>query len=212
MNDRESFPTEDEPHFRSARRLSEVLDELAQEANGPVSIATTRDALGDRSFAALLVLFAAVNLLPWPPGSTLVLGLPLILVSGQMVLGRTSTWLPQFVLEKSLSPDRFRRIAETWTPRLMRLERLVKPRYWPFYPGYDDRVIGMITLIEALAVTLPVPFGNWFPALSIVFLGLALSERDGVLLAIGIVVGAFALAVMAFVVGSAGFLAHLIFS
>lgn len=212
MNDRESFARENDRRFAGPRRLSQVFAELARDAEGPVSIATIREALGDRSFAALLVFFAAINLLPWPPGSTLVLGLPLVLVSAQMVMGRTSAWLPRVMLDKSLSPEQFRKATDTWTPRLMRLERLVKPRYWPFYPGYGDRIIGAIALIDAIAVTLPIPLGNWLPALSIVFVGLALSERDGILLAAGIVVGVLALAVMAFVVGSAGFLAHMIFS
>ena len=198
--------------FRQTRRLSQVLGELAEQANGPISIDVLRLALGDRSFAALLVVFAAINLLPWPPGSTLVLGVPLILVSAQMILGRPSIWLPRFVLDKSVSAHKFRAITAVWIPRLVRLERLVKPRYWPLYPGYDDRLIGILALIEALAVTLPVPFGNWFPALSIVLLGLALSERDGILLAAGVAIGGFALAVLAFVVGSANYLADLILS
>ena len=40
------------------------------EARGPVSIATIRDALGDRSFAALLFFFAVINLIPLPPGTS----------------------------------------------------------------------------------------------------------------------------------------------
>lgn len=212
MNDRESYMLENERRFGRPRRLSQVFNELAGDAKGPVSVATIRDALGDRSFAALLVFFAAINLLPLPPGSTLILGLPLMLVSAQMVLGRTTAWLPRFVLDKSIGPEQFRHLTERWTPRLMRLERLVKPRYWPFYPGHGDRIIGIIALIEATAVTLPIPLGNWLPALSIVLVGLALSERDGILLGIGIAVGTLAIAVMTFVVGSAGFLANMVFS
>jgi hypothetical protein len=211
MSGFEAPPKERRARFAPQRRLSEMFAELAAGATGPVSVAGVREALGDRSFAAMLVFFAAINLLPLPPGTTLILGLPLILVSAQMVIGKTTAWLPRFVLDKSLSADQFRRMAGNLVPRLQWVERLIKPRYWPFYGADADRVIGLIALVMAVSVTLPIPFGNWLPALSIALLGLSLSERDGVLLGLGIGVGILALAVVAFVVGSAGALAFLIF-
>lgn len=194
------------------RRLSQVFDDLAVEASGPVSVARIRDALGDRSFAALLVFFSAINLLPLPPGTTLVLGLPLVLVSAQMVAGKKSAWLPRFVLEKSLTPEQFRRLSASLTPRLKRMERFVQPRYWPFYPSHDERVIGLLALIMGIVVTLPIPFGNWFPALSTTLLGLALSERDGLFLGIATGIGVLALCLAAFVIGSAGLFALHLFA
>lgn len=200
-----SFETDDPAR---PRRLSEVLSALAQDSAGPVSVAAIRDALGDRSFAALLVVFSAINLLPLPPGTTLILGLPLILVSAQMVVGKEAAWLPRFLLEKSLSQEQFRRLSATLLPRLTRVERLIRPRYWPFYPNHADRIIGCMALVMGVVVTLPIPFGNWFPAFSTMLLGLALSERDGVILGVAAVIGVFAIAVAAFVVGSAAYAFH----
>ena len=70
-------------------------------------------------------------------------------------------------------------------PRLIRLERVIRPRYWPFWRKQGDRIIGGLALVLAIVVTLPIPLGNWLPALATALLGLALSERDGVLLAVG---------------------------
>lgn len=193
-------------------RLSDVFADLSDRATGPVSVAAIRDALGDRSFGALLVFFATINLLPLPPGTTLILGLPLILVAAQMVIGKTSAWLPRFVLDKSLSLDQFRRMSARMVPRLRQLERFVQPRYWPFYPSHDERVIGFLALIMGLTVTLPIPLGNWFPALATALLGLALSERDGVILGIAVAIGVLALCVAAFVIGSAGWVALHLFA
>lgn len=204
--DRPPMELGEDPH---PRRLSEVFADLAGKAVGPVSVATIRDALGDRSFAALLVLFSIINLLPLPPGTTLVLGLPLILVSAQMVAGKDSAWLPRVVLEKSLNPEQFRRLTATVLPRLTRLERFVRPRYWPFYPNHADRIIGFIALVMGIVVTLPIPLGNWLPALSTMLLGLALSERDGVFLGVAVGVGVFAIAIVAFVIGSAAYAIHI---
>ena len=82
---------------RRPRRLSQVFSELSMEARGPVSIATIRDALGDRSFAALLFFFAVINLIPLPPGTSALLGLPLLIVSAQMVYGSKRARLPRIL-------------------------------------------------------------------------------------------------------------------
>lgn len=196
------------PKRRRARRLSEVFAQLARDAKGPVSIAIIRDAMGNRSFAPLLVLFAAFNLIPLPPGASAFLGLPLIIVSAQMAYGSKQAWLPSFVMNRSLSADQFRKVMDWLIPRLVRLERLIRPRYWPFWRRQGDRVVGIITLLLAIIVTLPIPLGNWLPAFSTALLGLALSERDGILLGIGGIVGVASVAVITFVVGAAGIATH----
>jgi hypothetical protein len=194
------------------RRLSRVLADLARNANGTVTIEQIRQALGDRSFAALLVFFALLNLLPLPPGSTLLLGPPLLLVAVQMVVGSRTVWLPRFLLTKSVTAERFRDMVRRIVPRLRWLERLVRPRYWPLGSRQADRIVGIVALIFATAVTLPIPFGNWFPALTCALAGLALSERDGVLLAVAVACGIFSLLLMGVILGSAGALAGFLFT
>jgi hypothetical protein len=193
------------PKRRRARRLSDLFAQLSRDATGPVTIASIRDALGDRSFAPLLVLFAAFNLLPLPPGASAILGLPLIIVAAQMAYGSKRAWLPAFVMNRSLSAQQFRTVMDWIVPRLIRLEQIIRPRYWPFWRKQGDRVIGIIALILAIVVTLPIPLGNWLPAFSTALLGLALSERDGILFAIAGSVGLASIAIVAFVVGAAGF-------
>ena len=196
------------PKHRRSRRLSVLFAQLARDAEGPVSIAHMRNALGNRSFAPLLVLFAAFNLLPLPPGASVVLGIPLIIVSAQMVYGSKQAWLPSFLMRRSLSADQFRRLMDWVIPRLIRLEKLVRPRYWPFWRRQGDRVIGVVALFLAVVVTLPIPLGNWLPALATALLGLALSERDGILLAIAGTVGILSLTIVAAVIGAASIATH----
>lgn len=188
---------------RRPRQLSQLFTKLAEDAEDRVTMGSIRDALGTRSFAALLVLFAVFNLLPLPPGTSAVLGLPLLIVSAQMMLGSKRVWLPQFVTRKSLSAEQFRSIMARVIPRLNQLERYIKPRYWPFWRRRGDRVIGIVSFLLAIVVTLPIPLGNWLPAFSTALLGLALSERDGILLAVGSAVGVAAFSVVMLVVGTA---------
>ncbi|WP_173931717.1 exopolysaccharide biosynthesis protein [Chelativorans sp. Marseille-P2723] len=192
------------------RRLSTVLEQLAKQPDGSITVEQLRQALGDRSFATFLVFFSLFNLLPLPPGSTLVFGIPLIIISVQMTLGRQTIWLPHFLLERSISSERFRHLSEKVAPALKRLERIVRPRYWPFDRNRADRVIGMLALILATVVTLPIPFGNWFPALACALLGIALSERDGVLLLVAAIMGVLSLAIITMLVGTATVLADML--
>ncbi|TKT80414.1 exopolysaccharide biosynthesis protein [Aquamicrobium sp. LC103] len=192
-------------------RLSQIFTDLAGRTDASISIRQIRDAIGDRSFAALLVLFAALNLLPLPPGSTLLFGIPLILISAQMVLGHDTAWLPRRFLDKSIAIDRFRISIAKIVPRLEWLERMVRPRYWPFRGGQADRIVGILSLILAIVVTLPIPLGNWLPAFATGIFGLALSERDGVFLGIGVAVTVLAFAVIGLVFGTAGVVANAAF-
>lgn len=192
------------PARRRPRRLSQVFAQLARDADGPVSLRTIRDALGDRGFAGLLVFFAALNMIPLPPPASAFLGLPLLIVAAQMVYGIRRAWLPQFLMDKSISPEQFRKVMDWTIPRLIQLERYVRPRYWPFWRRQGDRVIGAIALLMAIVVVLPIPLGNWLPACATAILGLALSERDGVLLGVGGLVGIAALVVICVFIGSVG--------
>ena len=168
---------------RKSRRLSQLFAQMAREAEGRISIATIRDALGDRSFAAFLVFFAAFNLLPLPPGASAILGLPLLIVSAQMMYGSKRAWLPRFVADKSRLCRAFSCSLQRLVPRLERIETVISPRYWPFWRKRGDRIIGTIAFLLAIILTLPIPLGNWLPAFSTTLLGLSLTERDGILFA-----------------------------
>ncbi len=196
------------PRRRRPRRLSELFAQLARDANGPVSVAAIRDALGERSLAAFVVLFAGLNLIPAPPGASVILGLPLVIVAAQMLGGAKRAWLPGFILRRSLSAERFRKAMDWILPRLMRLERYVRPRIWPFRRRRGERIVGAAALLLAIVVTLPIPFGAWLPALATALIALSLIERDGILLTVGVVVGIASIGIVVAVVGAAGFAAQ----
>ncbi|MCO4316082.1 exopolysaccharide biosynthesis protein [Phyllobacterium sp. 21LDTY02-6] len=179
------------------RPLSQVFQDLSLSATRPVSFTELEDAFTDRSFAALLTFFAILNLIPLPPGTGMITGIPLVLVSVQMVMGRDSVWLPAFLRTKSISPDRFRQMSDKVVPRLQWLERFIKPRNWPFGRRQGDRWLGAFTTILGMSVVLPMPLSNWLPAFATAIIGIALCERDGRLLFGGLVIGVVSIAIVA---------------
>jgi hypothetical protein len=193
---------------RTHRPLSRVLRDFANTTQGEVKIVELRDALGDRSFAALLAVFSAVNLIPvLPPFSTLIFGLPPLIIATQMLLGHERVWLPKRLLQWSFSAERFRSIIRSVTPRLRKLEHFIKPRYWPFTTKNGERLVGITSILLSILVILPIPGANWIPAFAMVLMGLSLSERDGFLYGIGCGIGIVFLGFFATVMSFA--LAHL---
>ncbi|PSH70021.1 exopolysaccharide biosynthesis protein exod [Phyllobacterium brassicacearum] len=178
------------------RPLSQVFEDLASTATEPVTFAELEDAFTDRSFAALLTFFAILNLLPLPPGTGVVTGIPLVLVSVQMVMGRESVWLPAFMLTKSISPERFRLISNKVVPWLQWLERFIRPRNWPFGRMQGDRWLGVFTTVLGMSVVLPMPLSNWLPALATAIIGIALCERDGRLMLGGLILGVVSISIV----------------
>ena len=72
------------------QRFSEVLSGLAARPVPVISIGDVLNAFGDRAFGALMLLFAAPNMLPLPPGMSAVLGAPLLFITAQLMLGRST--------------------------------------------------------------------------------------------------------------------------
>lgn len=185
------------------RPLSVLLLRIAKRAKAPVTIRVMRDALADRSLAAMLLLFSIVNMMPFPPGSSAILGIPLVIVASQMVLGRDFAWLPNSILKRQFQTKHMKTLTTKIVPRLFWVEKYVRPRYWPMGHWLGERGLYIFCLALAVLVTLPIPLGNWLPAFALALLAIAISERDGLVLLIGTIVGFVAFGVAIFVVSGA---------
>ncbi len=168
-------------------RLSEILTRLAEDpARDRVSVADMLETMRQRAFGALLLIFAFPNILPSPPGLAGVLGLPLIFLSTQMMLG-LNPWLPQFIARRSMARSTFQAMVVRITPWLQRAERLLRARIKPLAWPVSQRVLGGLCLVVSIALALPVPFANMAPSIALCLIGLGVLERDGVWILMGIV-------------------------
>ncbi len=197
--------SDSQPRFPPPRSISTVLSELAALEAPGITVGEIETAFADRNFAALITIFGAINCLPLPPGSSFVLGIPLIILSSQMIWGARVPWLPRFVRERRIARETFLSGARRLSPWLTRFERIVRPRFWPFDRPTGERAVGIAVLFLAILLTLPMPLGNWLPAFSIALFGISLSERDGIVFASATAIGAVATAVFVAVFFSLGF-------
>jgi len=173
-----------------ADRLSVILARLAEPEEGSVTLAEVLTAVGERSFGALLVILAIPNMVAGLiPGLSIVLGLPLLLVSMQLVVGAERPWLPRRLAHLKIKRSDLRRMVERTRPTLRRLERALQPRLEFLTSPWAERLIGLGCLALSVLVFLPIPFANLVPAIGIMLFGFSMLERDGlmVLAAMGIV-------------------------
>ena len=162
-----------------------MLQELAGTPTERVSVAAILAAFGDRAFGALLLLFALPNALPMPPGTSAVLGAPLVFIAFQLMIGRPVLWLPRMITDRSMRREDFSSLATKIDPWVKRLERLLKPRAQILTTPFADRLTGLACFLLALILALPIPFGNIPPAIAISAFALGMIESDGVAIGAG---------------------------
>lgn len=180
--------------------LSAMLERLAHDASRErITIADLLAALGDRALAALLFVFAVPNVLPVPPGTSSVLGAPLLFLAAQLALGQRP-WLPRLIAARSISRADFAALVRRLRPWLERAERALRPRATLLALPPMEYLVGGICLLLAVVLVLPVPLGNMLPALAISLLALGILERDGLWIVAGLCTAAVATALVSGVV------------
>ncbi|MDB5660291.1 MAG: Exopolysaccharide synthesis, ExoD [Cypionkella sp.] len=159
--------------------LSKQLLRLVQSGTSErVSLGDLVSGIKTHARATLLILFAIPNLLPGLPGTSAVTGLPLVYLTLQMMLGRPA-WLPGFIANRSLSRANLLAILTRAAPYLARVEKVLHPRLPSLTSEHAQRIMGAVGILLSLLVMLPIPFGNFFPALAILIAALGLLGHDG---------------------------------
>lgn len=170
--------------------LLSMLQALADDdSRERISIGDLLAALGDRALAGLLFVFAAPNVLPVPPGTSTLLGAPLVFLAAQLAFGR-QPWLPALIAERNMTRADFAALVLRLSPWLARAERLLRPRAVALSQPPMEYLVGLVCLLLAVVLVLPVPLGNMLPALAISLLALGILERDGLWILAGLVAAA----------------------
>ncbi len=161
---------------------------LKQFSTKKISVGDVSCALADRAFALLMLIFALPNLVPIPlPGISSILGLPLLFLSVQLMVGKSSPWFPVWLSQKSFKRHDMERAISYALPRMKKVENYLKPRLSFLLSTTSEKVIAFICVLMAILIVLPIPLGNWFPALTIFLFSLAILERDGLFVLLGII-------------------------
>ncbi|NGO55077.1 exopolysaccharide biosynthesis protein [Allomesorhizobium camelthorni] len=181
---------------KRGRPFSEILRAIADDTGSDrVSVDNLLEAMGDRGFGPLMLVFAIPNLIPAPPGTSSVLGAPLVFLAAQLAFGK-HPWLPRLIADRSMARADFAALVKRVNPWLLKAERLFRPRLDTLVRPPTEYGIGVLCLILAIILVLPIPLGNNPPALAICLFSFGILERDGVWVIAGFVTSVASLAIV----------------
>jgi hypothetical protein len=182
--------------------LEQLLERLgdAKGDHGRVTIDEMLDEIGHRSFGPMILFAGLVTLSPIGdiPGVPSLIAVFVLLVSGQMLLGRKYFWLPRWLLKRSVSKRRYQKSLRWLQRPASWVDRLIRPRLARLTGATGLRAIAATCLIIGLA--LPpmdfVPFSASGGGTALTAFGLAVMAHDGVLAALAFAVTAVVLGVV----------------
>jgi hypothetical protein len=154
-------------------------------------------ALRRRAFGLVLMLVALINCVPLPPGISSLAGVPVFLIGIQMLIGRRIPWLPLWLRRRSFNRAALLQALHRIEPYLARVERVSRPRLPRVVGIVNPHLVGAMVVLLSLFIMTPLVFTNIPPAMASVFLAVALTEEDGLLLLIGLVLAIAAMALSA---------------
>ena len=169
-----------------ARPFSQVLQDIGAHGDSKLYLGELVNAFGERGFGALMLFFGLLNIaIGIIPGTTTVLGAPLLLMGLQLAIRQDQLWLPRWALGRSIERETYRSGVAKVLPRLKQMERLSRPRLSVMTSEVSEVLIGLATFALAFILILPIWGGNLIPALIISTFGFGLMQRDGLAVVIG---------------------------
>lgn len=172
----------------NGNKISEILAALPSRFLEPtVTIAALSDALSGRAYGMLMLVLALPNLIPIPaPGLSAIVGVPLALVTLQMMLGQPSPWFPNVIGKRTIKTEQLRRVCTRVVPVIEKLEVITSPRLKFLTKPPTDRFVALICALLSLMIMMPIPFGNALPALAVCLFAIGILQRDGLLVLAGL--------------------------
>lgn len=180
------------------KKLSIELLELSESVSGSdMTLGELVNKLEGRVYTLLLVLLALPFCQPiMLPGLSTPFGL-VIAILGLRFAMRRHPWLPERLMTTRLTAKFLPSVMRGGAKILGVMEKLLHPRIvWLFEHGGARILSGTMIFIcgVLLLLPLPVPFSNMLPALAVVLIASAFSERDGFCLGLGCVLFALTIA------------------
>ncbi len=160
----------------------------------------------------LIFLIAVISLptslpIPTPPGFTTLLGVPLCLLTVQMIYRLESPWLPNWLAKREIKVSTFETFISKAEPLFLKLTYFVKPyRYTRLTTKSTERLVGLLAFLCSVSIALPILFGNFVPSFGITVMAIGLLYKDGIIVLLGMIISVLGLIIATTVVCVIAFL------
>lgn len=159
------------------------------EEDPSITLGQLFDRMEERAFGLLLLLLSLPCCLPFVYLLPQIVALPMLLLSGQLALGRSAPWLPAAIRDRSLSTNALHGVVTRAKRYLYWVEVIARPRLTFLSNRTGSRVIGLLMLIPTASILLPLPLTNTVPGMGVALTSVGLIERDGFLIIGGLLLG-----------------------
>lgn len=189
---------------RESRRRR--LDLQQGRPGDPLSLRQLLEMHGQATMAVLLIVLALITTIPVAGTGT---------VFSFAIMVWAWRWVRQREGMQGIGRLDFLQISPAAASRSLRwlawmylfAHRRLRPRWALLYASSMRWFWALWVLLMALIIFLPIPFGNLFPAVSLLMLGLGLLTRDGLMLVLSLLLG---LAGLSALILAGGWIWHLI--
>jgi hypothetical protein len=200
MPDTEHPPGPEASEVSSPQPLptSELLIHLVgSDAHDAMTVGELIDGLGGRAFSIIFLLLTLPIAVPGPPGLPVAFAIPLLILTTQLLFGRSTPWLPGIVRRRKFSRKSLLAVLHKVKPMLARIESVCRPRLTRLSDGHGQRWIGAFMFLCAFVMTnpVPIPFSHLPLAFGMALLSLGFVERDGVIIIVSALVALAGIAI-----------------
>ncbi|MBD0389043.1 MAG: exopolysaccharide biosynthesis protein [Nostoc sp. C3-bin3] len=172
-------------------RLSKELERYFFEEDRPskVTLAEILLLAKERIFGFLLVILSLPSALPVPaPGYSTPFGILIFLLAIQLIVGAKTPWLPKRMMNHPIQLTTVQKFLKAGIPWLKRIEAIARPRLSYICTTLPGRVtIGIAIALMAISMMIPIPGTNTLPAIGVFVTSFGLSEDDGAISLVGLV-------------------------
>lgn len=177
---------------------ADIKNLLNGKGGGDITVGDLAEAVGERGFGILLVLFSLPSALPFPaPGFSTPFGIVLFLLSLQLLLGMDTPWIPSWASKKVIKRTVADGMIKGASAFFSFVERFIRPRMAVLMGPLSTKAFCVLLLLMSALMILPIPLTNTLPAMVIFSVGVALTERDGLALLAALLFGIAAVALYA---------------
>lgn len=175
--------------------LEHIVDIVRDAGQGArVSLRDVVQALGARSFAPLLLVpaLAVVSPLSGILFFSTFCGLAIALIALQILLGRSTIWLPEFLLDRSVRRARVRLLIGRARYGAGKLGQFARKRWTAFAEPPLAKLPALVCMVLGLAMPFleVVPFSSSLLGLAVTAMALGMLLRDGLFVIAGLVFAA----------------------
>lgn len=142
-----------------------------------LTLGEIRDRLDERGFGLLILILSIPCLVPALYGVPQVIGVPILMLAGQLLIGMKEPWLPAGLLARRAPQAWLDRMADFAEKRMGWFERLSRPRLKGLSTGLGERFAALFMILATVTIILPMV--NTVPSVALALLAVGLIQRDG---------------------------------